>query len=75
MRHGGIDVGSASVSGRVRHRPIGRDHQGTWDTDSGANSYHESKLHGTQISPDQTAPVRQGEFLFSLSSVDVVDLV
>jgi len=72
--YGGTDVGSASISGRVRHRPVGRDHQGSWDANSGANSYNESKLHGTQIPSNQAAPIQQGELLFSLRSVNVTDL-
>lgn len=42
MCDGGIDAGTASVSGRKRHRSVGGDHQSPWDAVEGANQDNES---------------------------------
>lgn len=59
MRDGRTDVGSATVPGRVGHRPACGDHQSAGYTYARADSDHEPQLHGAQVPPDQASPFQQ----------------
>lgn len=57
---GGIDAWSAFVSRGVWDRSVGGDHKSAGNSYQGANPNDESKLHGAQISADQTPSVFKG---------------
>lgn len=60
--HGRAHAGTTAVSGRVRHRPARRDHQGARHTHAGPDPDHEPQLHGAQVPADQAAFVPEGQF-------------
>lgn len=60
MRHGRVDVGSAFVPRRERNWPVGWDHQGPWNANSGTDQDDEPQLHGAQVPSDQAPPLQQG---------------
>ena len=57
LRDGRTNAWATALPRRVRDRSVSRDYQSTRNSDSRSDSHDESKLHGAQVSTDQTASV------------------
>lgn len=52
LRHGRAHAWTTAVPRRIRHRPVGGDHQSARHAHARPDPHHEPKLHGAQVSPD-----------------------